>query len=529
LWRAPCTESGVRIALKPVTAGTGTTQAASLKQAGASFMDMLAQTANQAVQAPRFAQSNSEEQRNGDSNSCADAQSNGSYSAISQEVTSETTQVPGATRQQTFSAKAAKGDQASIENVAFANTTGIVAERSGPSQGQAKPAQSDDNQNSNSLQSGADQDSLQQLIVTQPFIAPVEIAGNDLLGEQALSRGLPAVETSPEDSKALAEARQPLAGADPSGTTSQQILESASLPGAFANPQALAAEFTLPLNPPESSSSAQASFLVKSSDAIISTNKGSQAKITSSTGAASAPSGGSTAAADSVKSTKQEASPVQHAGQGDGQSSTQAQAASGQSTPAAAKIIDATTQTMGFAAHATSETTPAGHAVSGGAADVPSRAQAGAEPASDQVDGANGAGISDLNAARLIQSMSQSEMRLGMHSAEFGDISVRTSVSAQQVQAQIEVDHNELGNAISAHISSLEAKLGNDFGLHASIEVNQLGSSHHNGQGQSPQQQQNLSSNRALAGEPVQATDTDTQMPSSLLRAADDGRLDIRV
>lgn len=518
----------MRIALKPVTTGTGTVHVASLKQAGVSFMDTLTQTANEAVQALGFAQNNSEEQRNGDSSSRGEGQSNDSQSAISQEVTSESTQAPGATRQPVFAAKAGKGDQASIANSTSANTTGIVAQRSGTSQGQAKPAQSDDNPNSNSMQSGADQDSLQQLIVAQPFVIPTEIAGNNLLGEEAFSRGLPAIETSPEDSKALGEARQPLADPDPSGTTSQQILASPNLPGAFANSQIPVAEFTLPLNLPESSSFTQASFLSKSTDAGISANKGSQAKITSPTSAASAPSAGSAAAADSVKSTKQDASPVQHAGQSDGPSSTQAQAASGQLTPAASKSIDTTTQTTGFAAHATSETTRAGHAVSGDAAGAPSRGQAGAEPASDQVDGTHGTGSSGLNSASLIQSMSQSEMRVGMHSAEFGDISVRTSVSAQQVQAQIEVDHSELGNAISAHISSLEAKLGNDFGLHASIEVNQLGTSH-NGQGQSPQQQRDLSSNRALAGERVQATDTDTQMPPSLLGAADDGRLDIRV
>lgn len=514
----------MRIALKPVSASTGTMQAASPKQAGASFMDTLAQTTNEADQAAKSSQSNSEEQRNGNSNSHAEALSSDSHSDHSQEVTSKTTQVLGVTRQQTFSARAAKGEPASI-NPASANATGIVAEQSEPSQGQANPAQSDDNQNSNSIQNGADQGSLQQLIGAQPVV-PVEVARNDLFGEQALSRGLPALETSPVDSQPLGEARQPIADAGAAASASVQSFEMANSSGTSENPRILAAEFAFPFEPASASTFTESTFLPKSGDASVSANKGSQAKITSSTGAASTPGVGSAAAADSMKSTKQDASPVQHAGQGDGQNSTQAQAASGQLTPAAAKVIDATTQAIGFAAHTTSETTPAGHAVSGGVADASSRAQAGAEPASDQVDGTNGAGNSDLNRASLIQSLSQSEMRVGMHSAEFGDISVRTSVSAQQVQAQIEVDHNELGNAISAHISSLETKLGNDFGLHASIEVNQLGTSHHNGQGQSSQQQQNLSANRALAGELGQTTDT--QVPPSLLRAADEGRLDIR-
>lgn len=108
--------------------------------------------------------------------------------------------------------------------------------------------------------------------------------------------------------------------------------------------------------------------------------------------------------------------------------------------------------------------------------------------APEQANGgaANGASI---NTARLIQSMSETEMRLGMRSSEFGDIAIRTSVSQQQVQAQISVDHSELGTAISAHIPSLQTKLGSELGLHASIEVNQSGSSLDGGQGQSPQRE----------------------------------------
>src|SRR5208283_1166105 len=89
------------------------------------------------------------------------------------------------------------------------------------------------------------------------------------------------------------------------------------------------------------------------------------------------------------------------------------------------------------------------------------------------------------------------EMRLGMHSTEFGDIAIRTSVSQQQLMAQISVDHSELGNAISAHLPSLESKLGSEFGLHASIEVNQLGGSATGGNGQSSHQNHKMTSQSA--------------------------------
>ena len=96
---------------------------------------------------------------------------------------------------------------------------------------------------------------------------------------------------------------------------------------------------------------------------------------------------------------------------------------------------------------------------------------------SKQLAGSESAGMSGISAARLIQTVGASEMRVGMHSSEFGDISIRTSVSQQQMQTQISVDHNELGKALSAHIPNMQAKLGSEYGLHATIEVNQSGTS----------------------------------------------------
>jgi flagellar hook-length control protein FliK len=101
------------------------------------------------------------------------------------------------------------------------------------------------------------------------------------------------------------------------------------------------------------------------------------------------------------------------------------------------------------------------------------------------LNAAGSGATSGINTARLIQSMSETEMRVGMHSTEFGDISIRTMVSQQQMQAQISVDHSELSNAISAHIPSIQTKLDNQYGLHASIEVSQGGASFSGERGQS--------------------------------------------
>lgn len=84
---------------------------------------------------------------------------------------------------------------------------------------------------------------------------------------------------------------------------------------------------------------------------------------------------------------------------------------------------------------------------------------------------------SGINAVKLIQSMGESEMRVGMHSPEFGDIAIRTTILQQQMVTQISLSHNDLSQAISAHVATVQAKLGQDYGLHASIEVNNQGSS----------------------------------------------------
>jgi hypothetical protein len=115
----------------------------------------------------------------------------------------------------------------------------------------------------------------------------------------------------------------------------------------------------------------------------------------------------------------------------------------------------------------------------------------------NHLDSAATAQSSGISVARVMQTMGESEMRVGIRSVEFGDISIRTSVSQQQLVAQITVDHHDLGSAISSHISAAQAKLGNDYGIHASIEVNQSGASF-SGNQQNPGQQAQRQSVRSM-------------------------------
>ena len=103
-------------------------------------------------------------------------------------------------------------------------------------------------------------------------------------------------------------------------------------------------------------------------------------------------------------------------------------------------------------------------------------ATAAGEPMTDQNNGSKLAGMSGISTAQLIHTLRDSEMRVGIHLNEFGSVSIRTTVTEQQMQTQIAVDHSELGSALAAHIPSMQQKLGRDFGLQSSIEVNANGS-----------------------------------------------------
>jgi hypothetical protein len=195
-------------------------------------------------------------------------------------------------------------------------------------------------------------------------------------------------------------------------------------------------------------------------------------------------------------------------------------------TPIAVKPLEAAvTKTVPVSNHTASVSPSQPHAATG-ATDVPTRAQDSADAAAEQLERTGSSAAAGINTARLVQSMSESEMRVGMHSAEFGDISIRTSVSQQQLTAQISVDHSELGSAISAHLPSLQSKLGSDFGLHASIEVNQLGGSATGGNGQpSHQNHKMISQPVPLDSSALQADADPITLPHESLEVS---RLDIR-
>jgi hypothetical protein len=77
-----------------------------------------------------------------------------------------------------------------------------------------------------------------------------------------------------------------------------------------------------------------------------------------------------------------------------------------------------------------------------------------------------------INTAKLIQSMGQSEMRVGMRSTEFGNISISTSSTRDLISAQITLDHGELARTLAAHMPEIQARLGGNQPVDVRIDMN---------------------------------------------------------
>jgi len=89
-----------------------------------------------------------------------------------------------------------------------------------------------------------------------------------------------------------------------------------------------------------------------------------------------------------------------------------------------------------------------------------------------------------INTAKLIQSMGQSEMRVGMRSDDFGNISISTSATRDLISAQISLDHGELARTLATHLPEMQARLGGNQAMDVRIEMN--GQSTGQGTGTSP-------------------------------------------
>jgi hypothetical protein len=281
--------------------------------------------------------------------------------------------------------------------------------------------------------------------------------------------------------------------------------------------------FTLPMSLPSASAlpaqgnSTTAGSKTATKDSVVSTKTVDPA--TSTDAAKSSPTASSSdAATSSSASTPGSSQPVQHI-----------QVDPAQVTAVTAKSGDATAP-QPVAMHTISPDTATTHRAPEGAADAARSASATTDAAAAHAEVGDTAPASGINTARVLQSMGETEMHVGMRSTEFGDISIRTSISQQQMMAQISLDHGDLSQAIAAHVSTVQAKLSNEYGLHAHIEVSQQSSSFSGDSGQSaPGDQRAYKSSNFIDGVSLPSADTDTAMTAALpVSYGDNYRLDIR-
>ena len=217
----------------------------------------------------------------------------------------------------------------------------------------------------------------------------------------------------------------------------------------------------------------------------------------------------------------------QNNAQSNNQPAQHSQADASQSVAAMPKIADSSAaQAQPIPTPALTHDAPTATATAGSLPEASRPDRSDATPSS--LDGDEITAATGINASRIVQSMSETEMRVGLHSSEFGSISIRTSVSPQQMLAQISLDHSGLSQAISAHVASVQTKLGNDSGLNTLIQVNHQAAST-TGQGSSQQREPRSSALSVPVAGAAAAPDPDVGINPSVLTGASTGyRLDIR-
>jgi hypothetical protein len=171
----------------------------------------------------------------------------------------------------------------------------------------------------------------------------------------------------------------------------------------------------------------------------------------------------------------------------------------------------------------------AAHEGSSGSNDSSAASEAAPAPprSADAAPQWNSAAQPMVHSAQLIQAMHGSEMRMGMSSAEFGNISITASVTHQTLTAQIALDHAGLTRALTAQIPGMEAKLGNAYGLLSRVEVRDGASTAQGGsQGRQPHQPGTYSNFAAAGG---RATGADVLSVPATLMPASSTRLDVLI
>ena len=132
---------------------------------------------------------------------------------------------------------------------------------------------------------------------------------------------------------------------------------------------------------------------------------------------------------------------------------------------------------------------------------------------------------SPITSAKLVQSMSQSEFRVGMQTQEFGNIDIRTSVARHMFSAQISVEHSDVAKSMTADLPALYHKLADQQVPVASIVIQGQSFATSSGLAQDSQQPQTWRPQSYN----VTKSDAETVLPGLMETLDSAGRLDIRI
>lgn len=246
-------------------------------------------------------------------------------------------------------------------------------------------------------------------------------------------------------------------------------------------------------------------------------------------GVADNPKNAATGTADAASHSPAGGAQVQPSPQIDGSKPVMTAPKSGDA-PATTTTLNASSVAASGAMHGAAHEVQDTPRAAGGAASAPHAAKAQELAASAHMAGDEEVRGSGINTAKLMQTMGETEMHVGMHSEEFGDISIRTAISQQQMVAQISLDHNGLSQAITNHVLDVQTKLSEEYGLRASIQVNQQTAPFSGDNGGSSQGETNSQrrSARGTSAEPIALTESGGSMGAIV--ASIEGRgLDVRV
>jgi hypothetical protein len=124
-------------------------------------------------------------------------------------------------------------------------------------------------------------------------------------------------------------------------------------------------------------------------------------------------------------------------------------------------------------------------------------------------------GALTLNNVKLLQRAGQAEMTIGMHSTEFGSISIRTSTVRDQIAAEVSTDHGELGKALLSHLPEMQGKLSGNREL--DLRITTTSSSASSSYQKSPSGDGSSESNRREARMPMRSFTGSLEPPQAPL------------